>query len=219
MPLNTPQRQRDPVRQLTNGLALIAAGIALGVVGALRVPNINADSIQEWAPPIAALIAACTFTLSAYIYARSASRTRQALTFEAWGKWNDGTRKSRREMRNTYPTFTDAQAKALAKMTAHSVDASTASPDEVLLATHAHQIGNYLTGLERIAAGWVRGLYDANELEALGATIIVRLHERHKGYLLALRHERNHATAYEHLDSLAAELLRRNPNMLLAVVP
>lgn len=204
-------RQRDPVQQLTIGLIGLVVGVGLGVLGVLQIPQIDGQVVRDWAPPLSALVASLALLLSAYTYARTSRRARQAVTYEAWGSWNDATRQQRRQMHNKYPTFDEATAASLAALTSVPLK-ETATPEEHVMAEDSHKIGSYLTGLERIAVGCERGLYDLSELEKLGTKIIVSEWRIHQNFILAVRKARSHDKAFSALQNIAGVLSSKQPN-------
>lgn len=202
--LNSSYRRLDPVRLLElNWFILLGLGVAVSwlVVGQT---DVSWSDLRKAAGPVSTVVAVGTLGLTTYIYARTSRRNRQALTFEAWGKWNDSTMATRRQMRRIYgDTMTEADGLKLAERARRPLGGTT---EDDRLTKHAHRINEMLTGLERVATGWDRGIYDFAELSALGHQIIVRTSRRHSAYIRAFRQQWDHPEAFSNLEALAAAL-------------
>lgn len=205
-------RRADPVVQLVSGFVIVLLSLLVGGWIALNHSNITSHNIRQWTPTASASVGALALLFSGITYARSTRRSRQALTYNAWGIWSDETRMQRRQTRDRHPELTEETSSQLALLTGRPL-ASTATDDERKLAEDAHRISLYLGGMERFGAGWQRGLYDVAELDALGHTIIIKLYRRHEQYVLAIRRSKSQPTAYAGFQALAKELSKRHPEV------
>ncbi|WP_434922538.1 DUF4760 domain-containing protein [Glutamicibacter sp. PAEs-4] len=198
--------------------------IILGLLVLLVYPHmrdtVGSSTILSHIAPVAPtwslFIAAISLFIASFTTWLGWRRKKRQDTLEAWSRWSDATLETRSLISEKLgiEEITKEQATAL---TTHTALVPGRSPDVPLTRDEKNEIltaiAKTLNGLERLALGHQRGIYDLETFREVGGTIILRQFERLKPYVVAKRTMTNRsyrqASAYTSLESFCTKISAR----------
>lgn len=142
-----------------------------------------------------AAVAGAALAVMALIVYRTGVRTKRKDTLEALGKWVDDTREARRDVTRVLVDkekneVTEEQAKALLGGPGGELkDKYGTALDESERRKLGDQVRDILNGLERIALGVQKDVYDLVVLRRMGRSVIARTYKQLEHYIKSMQNE------------------------------